>query len=85
MSEEIIITTIYEIPGIEICIKEIISEAVEGTDVEQLIKKLEERVKEKDLDGIVGLKIVSAIEDGKVKLIGFGSGFKIIKSQWAVY
>jgi selenium-binding protein len=85
MSKEIIITTTHEIPGIEICLKDVIFEAIEGTNVEELIAKMKEKVKEKNLDGILGFRIVSVVEDGKIKLIGYGSGFEIIKSQWAVY
>jgi len=85
MDENILITTIPTIPGIQICIKDIVSESVEGLNVEELVEKMKEKAKEKKLDGVLGFRIVSVVEGDKIKLIGYGSGFKIIKSQWAVY
>ncbi|EHP85779.1 selenium-binding protein [Methanotorris formicicus] len=84
MSKEVIITTTYDIPGIELYTLGVISAIVDGIDMENLLKELEEIAQSMDANGIVGFKTIAINEGDSVKLMGYGTAVKFVEGQWAI-
>ncbi len=76
-----LITTTNTIPGIELYYLGIVSEVVEGYDMDKLLELMKEKAKSMGAIAIVGFKTV-ATPDG---LMGYGTAVKDIEGQWAVY
>jgi len=83
--DSFLITTTNSIPGIELYFIGIVSAVVDGYDMEQLLKSIEEKTKSEGGFAVIGFKTTSIEENGKPKLLGYGTAVKQIEGQWAVY
>jgi len=83
--DSFLITTTNEIPGIELYYLGIVSEVVEGYDMDKLLELMEEKAKSMEAIAIIGFKTVVVNDGNTVKLMGYGTAVKDIEGQWAVY
>ncbi|ABR56167.1 conserved hypothetical protein [Methanococcus aeolicus Nankai-3] len=82
--DSFLITTTNEIPGIELYYIDIVSEVVEGHDMDKLLKIMEEKAKSMKAIAIIGFKTTAIYDGNNVKLMGYGTAVKDIEGQWAV-
>jgi len=83
--DSFLITTTNEIPGVELYYLGIVSEVVEGYDMDKLLELMEEKAKSMEAIAIIGFKTVVAHDGNTIKLMGYGTAVKDIEGQWAVY
>ena len=83
--DSFIITTTNEIPGIELYYLGIVSEVVEGYDMDKLLGLMEEKAKSMKAIAIIGFKTTAVYDGNNIKLMGYGTAVKDIEGQWAVY
>ncbi|UXM84169.1 selenium-binding protein [Methanococcus aeolicus] len=80
-----LITTTNEIPGIDLYYMDIVSEVVEGYDMDKLLKIMEEKAKSMKAIAIIGFRTTAIYDKNNIKLMGYGTAVKDVEGQWAVY
>ncbi|WP_292460225.1 selenium-binding protein [Methanothermococcus sp.] len=83
--DSFIITTTNGIPGVELYYLGIVSEVVEGYDMDKLLKLMEKKAKSMKAIAIIGFKTTAVYDGNNIKLMGYGTAVKDIEGQWAVY
>ncbi|WP_048057925.1 selenium-binding protein [Methanothermococcus okinawensis] len=83
--DSFIITTTNTIPGIELYYLGIVSESVEGYNMDKLLNLMKEKAKSMKAIAIIGFKTTAVYDGNNVKLIGYGTAVKDVEGQWAVY